>query len=249
MLLAADTDCDMPSDSHSFMPLPHNQLLELDLIRAMINGDNPIEWPTIAGEAINEFQTPGLATMAFPTLFPYGKGDPTTKDRQIEVQQADAFKHLMRYGDTSPEGNPRWRFASHPRFPYWALNMKQRHQLLSQSKVYLRKTPADANLTIEQLRDMVGHMSSDQLMNRIQRYAAKVQGTNQYWYQRLQELRALLDQKGPPTFFGLSVPQTIIGLNYTNLCHPLAQVQFHTAHVSLLSLTTHMLLIGFLLQS
>ena len=201
MLLTADVGCDMPSDSHSFMPLPHNQRLELDLIRAMINGENPIEWPTIGGEAINEFQTSGLATMAFPTLFPYGKGDPTTKDRQIEVQQADAFKHLMRYGDTSPEGNPRWRFASHPPFPYWALNMKQRHQLLSQSKVYLRKTPADAHLTIEQLRDMVGHMNSDQLMNRIQRYAAKVQGTNQYWFQRLQELRALLDQKGPPAFF------------------------------------------------
>lgn len=79
--------------------------------------------------------------------------------------------------------------------------MKQRHQLLSQFKVYLQRTPADANLTVEQLCDMVQNMNTNQLMNRIQRYAAKVQETNQYWFQCLQELRALFDQKGPPTFF------------------------------------------------
>lgn len=196
-----DTDADIPADSRSFIPLPHQQLHEVDIIRAIVNGQDPLDWPTIAGQPINEFQTPGLATMAFPMLFPYGKGDPTTKDRLIEVTLADCFKHLLRYGDTTPEGSPRWRFASHPRFPYWALNMKQRHQLLSQSKVYLQRTPADANLTVEQLRDMVQNMNTDQLMNRIQRYAAEVQGTNEYWFQRLQELRALFDQKGPPTFF------------------------------------------------
>ena len=38
-------------------------------------------------------------------------------------------------------------------------------------------------------------------MKRLQRYAAKVQGSNQYWFHRYHELRALLDQKGPPTFF------------------------------------------------
>ena len=43
-------------------------------------------------------------------------------------------------------------------------------------------------------------MSSVELMERIHRYAATVQGTRQYWYQRYQELRALVDQKGAPTF-------------------------------------------------
>ena len=38
-----------------------------------------IDWPSNGGDLINEFRTEGLATMAFPTLIPYGKGDPTKK--------------------------------------------------------------------------------------------------------------------------------------------------------------------------
>ena len=79
--------------------------------------------------------------------------------------------------------------------------MKQRHQLLSQANIYLKQNPEDANLTAEELKEMIGQVSAIQLMNRVQRYAAKVQGTSQYWYQRCQELQALIEQKGPPTLF------------------------------------------------
>ncbi|CAB3993601.1 Hypothetical predicted protein [Paramuricea clavata] len=79
--------------------------------------------------------------------------------------------------------------------------MKQRHQLLSQTNVYLRQHPADANMTMEELKEMVNSMSANQMVNRLQRYVSKVQGTNQTWYQRLQELPALIEQKGCPTFF------------------------------------------------
>jgi len=94
-----------------------------------------------------------------------------------------------------------WRFANHPRFPYWALNMKQWHQLLSQSSVYLHHNPTDANLTVEELQSMGASMSAAQLMGRLQQYAAKIQGSLQYWFQQHQELQALLHDKGPPTFF------------------------------------------------
>ena len=112
----------------------------------------------------------------------------------------EAFKHLTRYAEVA-NGTFLWRFASHPRFPYWALNMKLRHQLISQTSVYFHHHPADANLTTEDLRDMVGRLSSEQLMSRLQRYAAKVQGSHPYWFQRYCELRTLIEQKGPPRFF------------------------------------------------
>ena len=139
--------------------------------------------------------------MAFPTLFPYGKGGPTKRTRLREVSLTDGFKHFIKYADLSANGTITWRFASHPRFPYWALNMKQRHQLLSQARIYLTQNPEDANLTTEELRQMVGQMTANHLMNRVQRYVAKIQGTKQYWYQRYQELKALITQKGAPTFF------------------------------------------------
>lgn len=196
-----DAQCEDTSDSHSFLPVPMKEATEDSAIRYMVNGDDPMNWPDIAGRPINEFRIPGLATLAFPTLFPYGTGDPTYPGRQRDVSLTEGFKHLIRYGERDASNNLHWRFASHPRFPYWALNMKLRHQLLSQAKVYLHHNPGDANLTIEELRAMVGNLSSEHLMKRLQRYASKVQGSNQYWYQRYQELRALLDQKGPPTFF------------------------------------------------
>lgn len=76
-----------------------------------------------------------------------------------------------------------------------------RHQLISQASVYLHHNPGDANLTIEELQAMVGSLSSELLMKRMERHAAKILGSNQYRFQRHQELHALLDQKGPPTFF------------------------------------------------
>ena len=186
--------------SHLFLPLPKQTATEDDAIRATIAGRNPIDWPYIGDMAINEFRTPGLASQAFPTLFPYGTGDPTCPGRQRPVTYTEAFKHLTRYA-VVVNGTFLWRFASHPRFPYWALNMKLRHQLISQTSVYFHHHPADANLTTEDLRDMVGRLSFEQLMSRLQRYAAKVQGSHPYWFQRYCELRTLIEQKGPPTFF------------------------------------------------
>ena len=113
----------------------------------------------------------------------------------------EAFKHLVKFAERLPNGKYRWRLTSHPRFPYWALDMKQRHQLLSQSNVYLHQHPADANMTIEELTEIVNSMSGKQMVNRLQRYVSKVQGTNPYRYQRLQELLTLIEQKGCPTFF------------------------------------------------
>ena len=162
---------------------------------------DPLDWPSNDGDPISEFRTEGLASMAFPTLCPYVKGHPTKCARLREVSLTEGFKHLVKYADVSTNETFTWQFASHPRFPYWALNMKQRHQLLSQARIYFTQNLEDANLTTEELRHMVGQMSANQLMNRVQRYVVKIRGTKQYWYQRYQELKGLISQKGAPTFF------------------------------------------------
>ena len=113
-----DAQCEDTSDSHSFLPVPMKEATEDSAIRYMVNGDDPMNWPDIAGRPINEFRTPGLATLAFPTLFPYGTGDPTYPGRQRDVSLTEGFKHLIRYGERDASNNLHWRFASHPRFPY-----------------------------------------------------------------------------------------------------------------------------------
>ena len=134
---------DHDNSSRSFLPLPVADTTEDEAVHSIINSEHT-EWPDIGQTPVNEFQTPFLATMAFPTLFPYAQGDPTNPGRQRAVSLTDALAHLIRYGERTHDDQWKWRFASHPRFPYWGLNMKQRHQLLSQVNVYLHQHPHDA---------------------------------------------------------------------------------------------------------
>ena len=182
------------SGSTSFIPMRQRQRKEGAAIQDAVNEVDPLDWPSTEGNLVNEFKTDGQATMAFPTLL-----------------------NLMKFAERLADGKFEWRFASHPRFPYWALNMKQRHQLLSQANVYLRQHPADANMTMEELKQMVNSMSANQMVNRLKRYVSKVQGT-MYWYQRLQELLALIEQKGCPTFSSPLVQLTCIDQTYRGCC-------------------------------
>lgn len=93
--------------SHSFLPLPQHTSTEEEGIRAILNGNTIQDWPTLGNQPINEFKTSGLATMAFPSLFPFGTGDPTCPGHCRKVSLIDAFKHLVKYAeevDTSITG-------------------------------------------------------------------------------------------------------------------------------------------------
>ena len=59
-------------------PFYHKCHSEDDTIRCTVAGDDPLEWPTLGDTEIKEFRTEGLALQVIPTLFPYGKADPTS---------------------------------------------------------------------------------------------------------------------------------------------------------------------------
>ena len=63
------------TETSSFVPIQHNGKQEKEEIQEEITG-KIMNWPSIQNKLFNEY-TPYLATMAFPTLFPDGKGDPT----------------------------------------------------------------------------------------------------------------------------------------------------------------------------
>ena len=87
----------LENGSTSFIPMRQRQRKEGEAIQDAVNEHDPLDWPSTEGNAINEFKTDGLATMAFPTLFPYGKGDPTNRARNHDITLAEAFKHLMKF--------------------------------------------------------------------------------------------------------------------------------------------------------
>ena len=58
------------------------------------------------------------------------------------------------------------RFATHPRFRYFALNTQMRHRALQTGRIYVRQNPHDGHLSIDDLREMVEH-DSNALSNRV----------------------------------------------------------------------------------
>ena len=138
--------------------------------------------------------------MAFPTLFPDGKGDPTNQELLRDVSLHERIKHLMKFGEFL---NGKWvyRFANHPRFSYWAWNMIQRRQILQQSTIFLKQNPNEAHSSIEELREMALSNSSDVFMKKVSRYVANIPGTNSYWKKVRENLKAIISKKGPPTMF------------------------------------------------
>ena len=84
---------------------------------------------------------------AFPTLFPTGAADfAATCVHKVTI--GDYIKHLMMYRDG--------RFARHPHFRYFALNTEMRWRALQAGNIYVRQHTRDAQLTVEELREMVG---------------------------------------------------------------------------------------------
>lgn len=98
-----------------------------------------INWPTVDPTPINEFKTDGLASLAFPSLFPLGMADPTKKSRIDEVSETDGFKHLLKYATKHTTTNEYYYpFVTHSRFKFWAYDRIRRHRALDQAKIYLK---------------------------------------------------------------------------------------------------------------
>ena len=103
--------------------------------------------------------------MAFLTLFPDGKWDPTNQALIRDVPLPERIKHLIMFAEKI---NGKWiyRFASHPRFSYWAFNMVLRKRTLQQSGIFLKQNSGEAHLTIEELREMAASNNSAEFMSK-----------------------------------------------------------------------------------
>ncbi|MBA4719395.1 MAG: hypothetical protein HRO68_09990 [Nitrosopumilus sp.] len=191
------TDDADPQDTGSFVPVAARKLTEQESIfkslkeRQSGEKDQTVPWPPKGDKPFNEFTTEGYISCAFPTLFPTGAGE-FLAPRQNLITCGNYFKHLLRYGDG--------QFAKHPRFRYFALNTMFRWRALQTGRIYINKHPKDARLTLDELRDMVGH-EGDSFASRVLHYASSLRGTNQYWYKQRGNLIAMVDALGMPTVF------------------------------------------------
>ena len=157
---------DEHSEMSSFMPAPSLKKQEEDAVRQQFSSSPTVSWPTLDSEPLSEFATPFLATLAFPTLFPDGQGDPTNPSLMRDVEFAENVKHLLKFAEVK-SGKWFYRFETHPRFSYWALNMIQRRRALGQASFFIKQNPGEAHLSVEELQQMANNATATNLMSKI----------------------------------------------------------------------------------
>uniref|UniRef100_A0A1X7TE40 Helitron helicase-like domain-containing protein n=1 Tax=Amphimedon queenslandica TaxID=400682 RepID=A0A1X7TE40_AMPQE len=148
-------------------------------------------WPSIGGTPINEFQTEGYFSMAFPILFPTGAAY-FNGTQMNGITAGHYFTHLMKYDDR--------RFAKLPRFRFFALHTEIRWRANATGQVYKRQHPGEAHLTVDDLRDMIS-CEGERFSNKVVHYGASLRGTRQYWFRERNHLIAMIDTQGLSTIF------------------------------------------------
>ena len=145
--------------TNSFVPSSLQQPKEKKRLNETIQS---CEMEVNCEEPFNEFETPYLASMSFPTLFPDCKGDPffTGNMREIAKSDSESFalklKHLIKFAEKEGE-TWSYRFAAHPRFGFWAYNILMRRRILQQGSYYIKQHPSDAALNLDDLKEMLAN--------------------------------------------------------------------------------------------
>jgi len=203
-----------PEVSNSFVPLDLNRKTQKNLIQKHLN--EAVELNIVGENPINEFGYSHLATLVFQTLFPDGKGDPTNLSMLRDVSNrgledfALKLTHLLKFGE---KRNEKWyyRFASYPRFAYWAFNMLYRKRILSKGNLCIKHNQNDADFTLAEFNEIMREPSSSRsvnLMSKIFYYSKEITGSNSYWNKIREELKTIIKQVGVPTiFFTLSMAE------------------------------------------
>jgi len=79
--------------------------------------------------------------------------------------------------------------------------MLYRKRILGQSSFFLKQNPTEANLTIDELRQMIMSDSYESIISKLMHYAKNVSGNNAYWNRAKDDLKAIITQVGAPTIF------------------------------------------------
>ena len=54
---------------------------------------------------------------------------------------------------------------------------------------------------MEELREMVNNNNTNLFLNKLSHYVTNIAGSDAYWYKAKEDLKAIIQHAGPPTFF------------------------------------------------
>lgn len=184
--------------SASFVPSTAQRMTEQETVRQSVQKRQShlqpvvppaLSWPHSGSTPINEFNTEAYISCAFPTLSPTGAAD-------FVAPRPLNYRELFQ----TPNDVRRWTICQTFLLSLLALNMEMRWRVLQAGCIYIRQHPHDAQLSVKELRDMVG-CEGEVFSNRFLHYATSLRGTRQYWFKQRSQLIAMVDMLGLPTIF------------------------------------------------
>ena len=191
---------------------PSNELRAAALRHIKKKGGGYIEIPHDP-TPVNEFFNPELFPMIYPTLFPYGIGGFENVQRSVRVSMKRHVKHLFNLSDR--------RFQEHYSFLFTVFNILQRRQILLHSSLKVKRRNFDsiarsfASMSSEAVHkvtecvargDWQTSNSNEErqvlnLMKEVNVITSNVEGSAASRVAMRNELRALMIEKGLPSFY------------------------------------------------
>ena len=165
----------------------------------------------------NEFYDPNLLPMTYPTLFPYGLGGFENLERTSSLSFKRQVKHFFSLADS--------RFQEHYSFLFMVFNILQRRVILLQTSLKVKHSSFDSfarefqGISSEAIRnvcDRLSHQSNNnsmfecttpeerrilQLMKEVNVINSHVPGSSAARIVMRNEIRALIMEKGLPSFY------------------------------------------------
>ena len=92
------------------------------------------------------------------------------------------------------------RFAQHPQFRYFALNTEMRWRALQVGRIYIKQHPYDAQLSVQDLKEMVDQQG-ERFSKQVIQFGNTLRGTSAYWFRQRSRLISMVDALGLPTVF------------------------------------------------
>ena len=176
-------DFGLDSDPYQKRKEELNDFIDGDGDRSLGRGtkDDPHPMPPHGSVPLSEFRCrKGLDVAAFPTLFPFGCGG-FADDLPIKrISWSVWSQHLTHYFDG--------RFARHPRFRYFMLNVQQRHLANEQASLFVRTEKP--HLTVGDVRRLSDEDKSE-IRRQCDKYCASLRNSPAFFKERKEELKSL----------------------------------------------------------
>ena len=145
----------------------------------------PFPVPDKSEAPLREYDAPGYVTLAWPMLFPLGRGD-HSEAREQKISWSVWSTHLQKFY----EG----RFAQHARWPYFALNTKERSLANRQATLYVRQ-PTATTTTVGELRQLC-KQDKRKIFGELSKFGSTLRNTPAFFQERRKDLYAMIEQLG-----------------------------------------------------